>query len=218
MMMQPLPFEVRHELPGWELLWVRLRLRPGQEESLAALRREVMEVARANFEGEGLSSHPVVAGIRSLFRAAGCDPTRYRPSSEALLRRLLKGEELPVIHPFVDLNNCLSVELAVPCCASADGTFTPPVTLRAGCPGETVQSLRGPFNLEGKPLLEDAQGPFSTPITDSERVRVNEGTARVWIVVYLPQGKIDPADALKRLNELLARAPVAEVEISGVSG
>jgi len=211
-------FEVKHELPGWELLWLRLRLRPGHEETLAALREEVTEVARANFAGDSLSADPVVAAVRSLFRAAGCDPTRYRPSSEALLRRLLKGEELPAIHPFVDLNNCLSVELAVPCCASADGTFTPPVALRAGRPGETVQSLRGPFNLEGKPLLEDGQGPFSTPITDSERVRVHEGTERVWMVVYLPQGKVDPADARARLDELLTRAPVAEVEEAGVSG
>lgn len=211
-------FPVNHELPGWELLWLKLRLRPDQDEALARLREEVAGVARANFGGDSLSSDPVVAGVRALFRAAGCDPTRYRPSSEALLRRLIKGEELPVIHPFVDLNNCLSVELAVPCCASADGTFTPPVTLRAGRPGETVQSLRGAFNLEGKPLLEDPQGPFSTPITDSERVRVHEGTERAWMVVYLPQGKMDPADARARLDELLAKAPVAEVEETGVSG
>lgn len=215
--MESPPFEVRHELPGWDLLWVRARLRTGEEESLAALRREVAGVARANFEGEGLAAHPTVAAIRSLFRAAGCDPTRYRPSSEALLRRLLKGEELPAIHPFVDLNNCLSVELAVPCCVSADGTFAPPVTLRAGRPGETVQSLRGPFNLEGKPLMEDPRGPFSTPITDSERVRVTDGTERAWMVVYLPKSTVDPADALKRLEELLARAPVAELELSGLS-
>jgi DNA/RNA-binding domain of Phe-tRNA-synthetase-like protein len=210
-------FEVKHELPGWELLWLKLRLRPGHDEVLAALRKEVAAVARANFAGDSLSSDPVVAGVRALFRAAGCDPTRYRPSSEALLRRLLKGEELPVIHPFVDLNNCLSVELAVPCCASADGTFTPPVTLRAGRPGETVQSLRGPFNLEGKPLLEDSQGAFSTPITDSERVRVHDGTERAWMVVYLPQGKMDAAAARARLDELLVKAPVAEVEEEGVS-
>jgi DNA/RNA-binding domain of Phe-tRNA-synthetase-like protein len=215
--MDVLPFQVRHELPGWELLWVRLRLRPGNEEALAVLRREVAEVARANFEGEGLADHPTVQAVRKLFRAAGCDPTRYRPSSEALLRRLLKGEELPVIHPLVDLNNCLSVELAVPCCASAEGSFTPPVTLRAGRPGETVQSLRGPFNLEGKPLMEDARGPFSTPITDSERVRVGEGTGRAWIVAYLPQGGVDPVDARTRLDELLARAPLAEVEATGFS-
>ena len=78
-------------------------------------------------------------------------------------------------------------------------------------------SLRGPFNLEGKPLLEDAQGPFSTPITDSERVRVGEGTDRAWIVAYLPQGKMDAAVARKRLDELLVKAPVAEIEETGIS-
>jgi DNA/RNA-binding domain of Phe-tRNA-synthetase-like protein len=217
--LQPVPFEVEHELPGWDLLWLRMRLVPGQEERLAALRREVAEAARAGFGGDALSSHPVAAAVRALFRAAGCDPTRYRPSSEALLRRLLlRGEELPVIHPLVDLNNCLSVELAVPCGLAAEGTFTPPVALRAGRPGESVLSLRGPFHLEGKPLLEDAQGPFSTPITDSERGRVLEETDRAWMVVYLPRGKVDPADARARLGELLEKAPVAEVELAGVSG
>jgi len=75
--MDPLSFQIRHELPGWELLWVRLRLCPGHEDALAGLRREVAEVARANFEGEGLADHPTVQAVRKLFRAAGCDPTRY---------------------------------------------------------------------------------------------------------------------------------------------
>ena len=220
MTLPSVPFEIRHELPGWTLVWMLLRLRPGAEERLADLRRlrhEIAQVARANFAGEGLASHPTVAAIRALFRAAGCDPTRYRPSSEALLRRLLKGEELPVIHPFVDLNNCLSVELAVPCCVAAEGTFAEPVVFRAGRPGETFESLRGPFNLEGKPLLADPEGAFGSPITDSVRVKVQEGTERVWMIAYLPQDMVDPGDVRKRLDELLAKAPVAEVEVEGIS-
>src|SRR6185436_6331248 len=172
MTLQPVPFPVRHELSGWTLVWVRLELLPGAEERLADLRRlrhEIAEVARANFEGEGLASHPTVAAIRALFRAAGCDPTRYRPSSEALLRRLLKGDELPVIHPLVDVNNCISVALAVPCCVMAEGSIDGAVTLRRGEAGERMDSLRGPFDLEGKPLLADGAGPFGTPITDSHR-------------------------------------------------
>src|SRR3954469_13248792 len=174
--MKAAPFPVRFELAGWDLVWVRVEAVPGQEEALADLRRETSERVRARFEPESLSSHPTVAAVRSLFRAAGCDPTRYRPSAEALLRRVLKGEDLPAIHPLVDLNNCLSVELAVPSCAAAEGSFASPVVLRAGRPGETFDSLRGPFNLEGKPLLADDQGPFGTPITDSQRVKVQEDT------------------------------------------
>jgi DNA/RNA-binding domain of Phe-tRNA-synthetase-like protein len=202
---------VEPALPGWELVWVRLAVRPGAEERLAALRREVADLARAALEGIDLSAHATVAAVRKLFRAAGCDPTRYRPSSEALLRRVLKGEELPAIHPLVDLNNCLSVELAVPCSVTEEGTFTPPVTLRAGRPGETFESLRGPFNLEGKPLLADSAGAFSTPITDSQRGKVTAATERAWLIAYLPQGAVTPAAVHAKLGELLAQAPAATV-------
>ena len=207
--MVPQPISVQMDLPGWDLVWVHLARVPGTDDRLAVLRREVSERARAAFAGIEPSSHPTLAAVRKLFRAAGCDPTRYRPSSEALLRRILKGEDLPAIHPLVDLNNCLSVELAVPISVAATGSFTPPVTLRAGRPGETYESLRGPFNLEGKPLLADSVGPFSTPITDSQRGKVHDGTTQAWLAVYLPAGVVEPAEAREKLHALLVQAPVA---------
>jgi DNA/RNA-binding domain of Phe-tRNA-synthetase-like protein len=217
--MRPTPFPVTHELAGWELVWFRLEAEQDREEALAALRRRVGERARADWgTAEALAADPTVAAVRSLFRAAGCDPTRYRPSSEALLRRLLKGEELPAIHPLVDLNNCLSVALAVPACVAADGSFSPPVVLRAGGAGESYESLRGPFNLEGKPLLADPQGPFGTPITDSRRVKVAGDTRAAWMVAYLPEGVVAAEVAGKALETLLAAAPVARVEEFGRSG
>lgn len=205
-------FPVRLDLPGWDLLWFRLEAVPEPEEALAALRKAVAGRARAAWTAESLAAHPAVGPIRKLFKAAGCDPSRYRPSSEALLRRILKGEELPAIHPLVDLNNCLSVALAVPCCIVAEGSFSPPVTLRAGLPGESYESLRGPFNLEGKPLLADSEGPFGTPITDSQRVKVTDGTHRAFLVAYLPAGVVTPEAARRELAALLAEAPVAHAK------
>jgi DNA/RNA-binding domain of Phe-tRNA-synthetase-like protein len=146
--------------------------------------------------------------LRRLFKEAGCDPSRYRPASEALLRRVLKGEEIPAIHPLVDVNNCLSALLAVPCCVMAEGTFDPPFVFRSGQEGETYQSLKGPFRLEGKPLLLDARGPCDAPITGSERVKVREGTLRATLVVYLPVGVVGAADVEKTLARLLSKAPV----------
>jgi DNA/RNA-binding domain of Phe-tRNA-synthetase-like protein len=215
--MRPISFPVLHELDGWDLFWADVEEIPGSEEKLAALRLSTGERARSALTLESLPSHPAAAAMRRLFRAAGCDPTRYRPSSEALLRRVLKGEDLPAIHPLVDLNNCLSVALAVPCCVAAAGSFTPPVTLRAGRPGESYESLRGPFNLEGKPLLADADGAFSTPITDSQRVRVMDATRRVWMVAYLPRGVMALETAAEVLDGLLSAAPAAEILESGVS-
>ena len=211
------PPEVRHELDGWVLWWADLAVRPGADAALAALRAEAARRARASHSLEGLAVHPTAAAVRRLFRQAGCDPTRHRPSSEALLRRVLKGEVLPAIHPLVDLNNCLSVELAVPSCVMALGSAAPPFTLRAGAPGESMLSMRGPYELHGKPLLADAGGPFGTPITDSERVRVLPATRRAWLVAYLPASVVDEGCAAAALGALLAGAPAAELLAASAS-
>lgn len=205
--------DVRFELEGWELFWALLEPAPGvaRKEALAALRRRVAAAARRELDLRRLAEHPPVAALRRLFRAAGCDPTRYRPSSEALLRRLLKGAELPAIGALVDLNNCLSARLAVPCCVMDEERIAAPFVLRAGAEGERYESLKGPFNLAGKPLLVDAHGPCDAPITGSRRVMVRPKTRRAWLVAYLPAGVVAPEAARAELAELLAAAPVARV-------
>lgn len=212
------PPPTRHQLPGWLLFWAALALQPGGTAALAALRGEVAARARTSHTLENLSEHPTVAALRRLYRQAGCDPTRYRPSSEALLRRLLKGEGLPDIHPLVDLNNCLSAALAVPACVMDVRFLMPPFVFRTGCRGERYESLRGPFNLEGKPLLADEQGPCDSPITGGVRVRVREDSQRVWLVAYLPAGVVTRESAEVALTALLAKAPVAQLMAAGTTG
>lgn len=216
--MNPFPPSTRHELPGWLLFWAALEPRTGADAQLAELRREVTARARVSHTLDRLSEHPTVAALRRLYRQAGCDPTRYRPSSEALLRRLLKGEELPSIHPLVDLNNCLSAELAVPACVMDVRFLRPPFVFRAGRPGEAYESLRGPFNLEGRPLLVDELGPCDTPITGGVRVKVREDSCQVWLVAYMPAGVVGEECAGGALAALLARAPVAEIAATGATG
>ncbi|HET9766037.1 MAG TPA: phenylalanine--tRNA ligase beta subunit-related protein [Thermoanaerobaculia bacterium] len=199
--------DVAHDLPGWRLVWYQLELQPGAAESADAARGATTLAARERLSGRNLVDFPVVAEVRRLFREAGTDPTRYRPSSEALLRRVLKGEELPAIHPLVDLNNCVSVALVVPSCVMAEGSFAPPVRLRRGRSGERMESLRGDFDLAGKPLLEDARGPFGTPITDSLRVAVEAQTERAWMVVYLPASVL----AARDVDAQLAAPPLASI-------
>ncbi len=203
--------QVRFELEGWSLFFAELRCSGEAADELAALRTQTVEKARALFDLGSLAQHPTVAALRRLFRAAGCDPTRYRPSSEALLRRVLKGADLPAISPLVDLNNCLSLRLAVPCCVMARDAIEPPFLLRAGHPGESYESLKGPFNLEGKPLLVDGRGPCDAPITGSQRVKIRQDTETAWLVAYLPRDVVDPAEAGEILRQLLEVAPVAEV-------
>ncbi len=218
-------FEVSFDLEGWSLYWALLEAAPERDIEGAALRmnevrRRVSARVHEDYELPSLAADPTVAALRRLFRAAGCDPTRYRPSSEALLRRLLKGAELPAIHPLVDLNNCLSAVLAVPCCVMDEPAVKAPFRLRAGAAGEAYESLKGPFNLAGKPLLADAQGPCDAPITGSRRVKVGPATARAWLVAYLPAGAagvtgvtgaIAPETVHTELAGFLDAAPVAKI-------
>ncbi|MGB5296430.1 MAG: hypothetical protein WBP34_15930, partial [Thermoanaerobaculia bacterium] len=95
--MEPLEVPIRFELDGWALFMAELELSREGANQLRGLRQSVTAKVRETRNLETLSSDPTVAGLRRLFRAAGCDPTRYRPSSEALLRRLLKGSEMPEI-------------------------------------------------------------------------------------------------------------------------
>lgn len=216
--MESPPFAVTLELPGWALVWAEITtLEAAEGEAQAALRAAAESRARAAYRLETLAEHPTAAALRALFRAAGCDPTRYRPSSEALLRRVLKGDSLPAIHPLVDLNNALSMALAVPACVTAWGRIAPPVTLRAGHPGEEMASLRGPFPLAGKPLLADADGPFGTPITDHERVKVTADARRALLVAYLPAGGVTAEEVEATLRSLVAEFPLAAVGWVGLS-
>jgi DNA/RNA-binding domain of Phe-tRNA-synthetase-like protein len=216
--MQNLLFQASSELEGWVLFWAQLQRIACAGERLAALRDDVVKRARARLTLDTLAGVPAVAALRRLFKAAGCDPSRYRPSSEALLRRILKGEDLPAIHPLVDLNNCLSTELAVPCCVMAQGSFEPPLHFRAGRSGESYESLKGPFNLEGKPLLLDALGPLDAPITGSQRAKVNQQTELAWLVAYLPCEAVSPAQAEEVLLRLVGEAPVVRVLHTSATG
>jgi len=178
-------FDVRMELDGWRLFWARLQVENHAPAALADLRDRVTAAARGRFaDTPKIGAHPTVAALRRLFRAAGCDPTRYRPSSEALL-------------------NCLSAELAVPCCVMTEGSFGTRMTLRSGRSGESYESLRGPFNLEGKPVLMDEDGPLDTPITGNVRVKVTPDTSVAWLVAYMPADQIEIEQARETLERLL---------------
>ena len=102
----------------------------------------------------------------------------------------------------MDLNNCLSASLAVPCSVMVESSFKEPLTWRSGVEGESYESLRGPFNLEGKPVLFDPKGPLDTPITGNVRVKVEADTRTAWLVAYMPASELDQETAGKTLDRL----------------
>ncbi len=125
---------------------------------------------------------------RELYRAIGIEPTRYRPSPEALTRRLLKGDAFPRIHPAVDLANLWAVESGLPVGLYDAAKIAPgPIALRLGHEGESYEGIRkGTLRADGRLVLADDLGPFGNPSADSLRTSVDDATRALLYVMFTP--------------------------------
>ena len=157
------------------------------DEGLAAEVEAYAAELRGRF-GDGKSGDvPGAADARALYKALGLDPTKTRPSSEALLRRVLKGEALYRINTLVDAMNLCSLRSQLPFGLYDLGHVEPPVLLRKGQPGESYEGIRkAAVNVEGRPVLSDARGPFGNPTSDSARTMVTTATSGALVTVYAP--------------------------------
>jgi DNA/RNA-binding domain of Phe-tRNA-synthetase-like protein len=125
--------------------------------------------------------------VRAMYRATGVDPTRRRPSSEALLRRVLHGEALPRINAAVDVCNWCSLEFQLPYGLYDLDRIHGEVELRRGAEGEQYPGIRkDTVHVGGRLVLADARGPFGNPSSDSARTMVQPGASRLLVVVYAP--------------------------------
>src|SRR5258708_8013309 len=118
-----------------------------------------------------------VGRARELYRRFGLDPTRVRPSSEALLRRLKKGEPLPRINSLVDVANALSVQLQVPVgLYDLDKVKGDELVIRLGAEGEGYTGIgKDRANVAGRLCIADAARPRGTPNGGSARSRITTG-------------------------------------------
>jgi DNA/RNA-binding domain of Phe-tRNA-synthetase-like protein len=149
-----------------------------------------------------------VSAARALYRALGLDPTKTRPSSEALLRRIRRGEPLPRINTVVDLGNWCSVEVQLPYGLYDLEKVDGPVELRRGREDESYAGIRKDVvHLAGRLVLADRSGPFGNPSSDSARTMVGPGARRVLVVVYAPASFGTPAVSriLDLTSERMAR-------------
>jgi len=146
---------------------------------------------------EGRDPGPVV-GVGEL----GVDPTRVRPSSEALLRRLKKGEPLPRVNSLVDVANALSVQLQVPVgLYDLDKVKGEELTVRLGADGESYSGIgKQKVNVAGRICVADAEGPCGNPSSDSARTMITTATERAGWIYFLPVSD----DDVDRTAELIA--------------
>ena len=142
-----------------------------------------------------------VAAVRTMYKRVGLDPTRNRPSSEALLRRVRKGDSLPRINSMVDVCNWCSLEFQLPYgLYDASHLAGDSVELRLGLPGEAYDGIRkDAVHVEGRITLADRLGPFGNPTSDSARTMVTTSTTEALLVVFAPRETSET-----RVNEVLS--------------
>lgn len=141
-----------------------------------------------------------MAAVRAMYKRVGIDPTKRRPSSEALLRRVRKGEGLPRINSMVDVCNWCSLEFQLPYGLYDAGRIEGDVTLRLGVDGESYPGIRkDDVHVGGRITLVDRLGPFGNPTSDSARTMVTTATTDALLVVFAPW-EIDR----ERLDRVLA--------------
>ncbi|MCC7143016.1 MAG: hypothetical protein IT349_13020 [Candidatus Eisenbacteria bacterium] len=132
---------------------------------------------------------------RRLYRTLGIDPSRRRPASEALLRRILQGKGLYRVNSAVDAANLASLALAFPVgLYDLDRIESPErrIVLRLGRAGESYPGIgKDDIHLEDRPCLVDHLGPFGNPSSDSFRTRVTVETRSLLFVLYQPSPGIE---------------------------
>jgi len=188
--LQPQPPELQDEVSSLCLLglvWAAPIIVGPSGAGLASEMDQLAASLAASHAGMAPGQIPGLAPARKLYRAFGVDPTRTRPSSEALLRRILLGKPLPRILNAVDLCNLCSLLFLLPIGLYDAARIRGRVMLRRGTPGESFKGIRkDEVHLEGRPTLADQEGPFGNPSSDSLRTSVDESTTSLWMVIFAP--------------------------------
>jgi DNA/RNA-binding domain of Phe-tRNA-synthetase-like protein len=152
--------------------------------------------------------------VRAMYRRIGLDPTKRRPSSEALLRRVRKGEPLPRINSLVDVCNWCSLEFQLPYGLYDLSHVSGGIVLRLGHDGESYPGIRkDDVHVGGRIALADDEGAFGNPSSDSARTMVTTATTRALLVVFAPS-ELDPptVDRVVRTTSSRARDYCGGVE------
>ena len=167
---------------------------------------------RQTLTTESLKTMESIQATRRIYKLCGKDPSRYRPSGEALVRRVLQGKKLYQIDTLVDLINLASMKFGYSIGAfDADKFRGETLTLGIGREGEPYEGIgRGMLNIAGLPVYRDSTGGVGTPTSDNERTKVTLATTHLLVLVNgydgSEQGVTDTAEYIMQLIDKYCEA------------
>ncbi|MGL5317333.1 MAG: B3/B4 domain-containing protein [Bacteroidales bacterium] len=139
---------------------------------------------RQNFKMDQINKRPEILATRNAYKALGKDPNRYRPSAEALCRRVVKELPLYRISVLVDLINLISIKYGYSIGGFDADLIAGDLELGVGQSGELFRAIgRGELNIEGLPVFRDQVGPVGTPTSDEERTQLRDHTSTLLMII-----------------------------------
>lgn len=174
-------------------------------------------VLREEIQLEEIAALSEIRDGREVYKKLGKAPSKYRLSSEALLRRVLQGKDIYHVNNIVDINNLISLKSKFPVGSYNYHNLHWPVSLVIGKAGEQYKGIGKEFiNIENLPVLADAAGSFGSPTSDSERAMITDAAREIMMCIFSFSGKQNVEEYLQSAEKLLkeyAAAKAVEMKI-----
>ncbi|MDA8220168.1 MAG: phenylalanine--tRNA ligase beta subunit-related protein [Desulfitobacterium hafniense] len=164
------------------------------------------DVLKRQIHIEELEALPGINDGREAYKRLGKAPSRYRLSSEALIRRVLQGKGVYKINNIVDINNLISLKSMLPVGSYNVENLHSPISLRRGKEGEQYKGIgKDLVNINSLPVLTDSISSFGSPTSDSERAMITNNVSQILMCIYSFSVKINIEEYLQHARELLGK-------------
>ena len=198
-----------------------VRCEVSNSETSIELREEMEEeILRfsASYLLEDINKRPEIEATRRIYKALGKDPNRYRPSAEALCRRIIRGIPIYKVNTLVDIINMVSIRSGFSIGAFDTAKIQGNIILGVGTKEDEFEAIgRGLLNVEGLPLYRDAIGGIGTPTSDNERTKIVDDTTELLLILNGFSGEAGLLEAINHAIQLLRKyAGLKQYEITWI--
>lgn len=192
------------------VLMAKAIIRPAPEIFQQQL-EQALRVIAGKYRLDEVNKIDNIKAARNTYKLSGVDPNRYRPSADALIRRIVKGLGVSAVNNVVDILNYISITKGFSISGFDRDRISGDMTLGRGKQGEPYQGIgRGILNITGLPVFRDDLGAFGNPTSDSERTMITQNTLRIIFIFYDFGMNPELEGSLEKCKELLGKFGSAE--------
>jgi len=197
--------EISETCPNLKLAIIRCEVRNSvtSDAFWQEMETEIQRI-KATFRIEEINKRPEIAATRQAYKALGKDPNRYRPSAEALCRRIVREIEIYKVSTLVDIINLVSIRSGFSIGGFDADKIQGVLELGVGTNDDEFEAIgRGMLNVEGLPLYRDEVGGIGTPTSDNERTKITDSTTNLLLIINGYSGNDGLLEAVEHSRKLL---------------